>query len=71
LDWKARVDLSHERWPNKTVQGDLERVLFDEPTVLRRLDEIAAQFVVGYGLDYDERYRNLPCIGVMRKELVK
>ena len=55
----------------KTVQGDLERVLFDEPTILRRLDEMAAQFVVGYGLDYDERYRNLPCIGVLRKELVK
>jgi len=26
--------------------------------------------VVGYGLDYDERYRNLPCIGVLRKELM-
>ena len=23
-------------------------------------------FVVGYGLDYDEKYRNLPYIGVMR-----
>ena len=129
------------------MQGDLERVLFDEPTILRRLDEIAAQifidyrgreltviavlngslmfmadllrriplalkfdclsvasyhgqaqtsgevifkkkrrarevdanylgfeiedeFVVGYGLDYDERYRNLPCIGVLPKELI-
>src|SRR5207247_6724433 len=25
--------------------------------------EIADEFVVGYGLDYMERYRNLPCIG--------
>jgi hypoxanthine phosphoribosyltransferase len=25
-------------------------------------------FVVGYGLDYDERLRNLPFIGVMRFE---
>src|SRR5437773_10119360 len=31
--------------------------------------EIEDEFVVGYGLDYDERYRNLPCIGVLRKEL--
>jgi hypoxanthine phosphoribosyltransferase len=31
--------------------------------------EIADEFVVGYGLDYMERYRNLPCIGVLRKEL--
>jgi len=27
--------------------------------------EIADQFVVGYGLDYKERYRNLPYIGVL------
>ena len=53
------------------MQGDLERVLFDELTILRRLDEMAAQFVVGYRLDYNERYRNLPCIDVLRKELVK
>jgi hypoxanthine phosphoribosyltransferase len=32
--------------------------------------EIEDEFVVGYGLDYDERYRNLPCIGVLRKTLV-
>ena len=31
---------------------------------------IANEFVVGYGLDYMERYRNLPCIGVLRKELI-
>jgi len=32
--------------------------------------DIADEFVVGYGLDYMERYRNLPCIGVLRKELM-
>ena len=32
--------------------------------------EIADEFVVGYGLDYMERYRNLPCIGVLREELI-
>src|SRR5437763_6394923 len=32
--------------------------------------EIADEFVVGYGLDCDERYRELPCIGVLRKELM-
>lgn len=26
------------------------------------------EFVVGYGLDYDEFYRNLPYIGVLKKE---
>lgn len=32
--------------------------------------EIADEFVVGYGLDYMERYRNLPCIGVLRRDLI-
>ena len=32
--------------------------------------EIADEFVVGYGLDYMERYRNLPCIGVLREDLI-
>ena len=27
--------------------------------------QIPAEFVVGYGLDYDQRYRNLPYIGVV------
>ncbi len=31
---------------------------------------IANEFVVGYGLDYMERYRNLPCIGVLRNDLI-
>src|ERR1700720_3523665 len=32
--------------------------------------EIEDEFVVGYGLDFMERYRNLPSIGVLRKELI-
>ena len=29
------------------------------------------EFVIGYGLDYDEKYRNLPYIGVLKPELYK
>src|SRR5436189_261773 len=99
------------------MQCDLERVLFEEPAIHRRFDELAAQisndyrnhevtviavltgslifmsdllrriplplkldyvgfeiedeFVVGYGFDFMERYRNLPYIGVLRKELLE
>ena len=31
--------------------------------------EIPDAFVVGYGLDYDERYRNLPYIGILRESV--
>jgi hypoxanthine phosphoribosyltransferase len=33
--------------------------------------EIEDEFVVGYGLDFRERYRNLPYIGVLRRELME
>jgi hypoxanthine phosphoribosyltransferase len=31
--------------------------------------KIPDKFVVGYGLDFAERYRNLPCIGVLKPQL--
>lgn len=50
--------------------------LLDKPT-RRRADvsanyvgfEIPDAFVVGYGLDYAERYRNLPFIGILKPEI--
>lgn len=30
---------------------------------------IPKEFVVGFGLDYDEKYRNLPYVGVLKKEI--
>lgn len=48
---------------------------FDKPE--RRIADIKAdyigapvpdEFIVGYGLDYDEKYRNLPFVGVLKKE---
>jgi hypoxanthine phosphoribosyltransferase len=32
--------------------------------------EIPNRFVIGYGLDFAERYRNLPYVGVLDPDLV-
>jgi hypoxanthine phosphoribosyltransferase len=31
--------------------------------------DIPDEFVVGYGLDFDERYRNLPYVGILKPEI--
>ncbi len=31
--------------------------------------EIPDAFIVGYGLDYDERFRNLPYVGILKEEI--
>lgn len=53
-------------------------VLLDKPS--RRVERVRADytgfvipdhFVVGYGLDFAEKYRNLPFVGVLRAELYR
>ena len=31
--------------------------------------DIPDEFVIGYGLDYDNKYRNLPYIGILKREI--
>lgn len=45
----------------RTVQMDVEYTGFSLPDA----------FVVGYGLDYAEKYRNLPYLGILKKEIYK
>jgi hypoxanthine phosphoribosyltransferase len=66
------VRLLHERRP-----ASLEIcTLIDKPS--RRLIEVPVkyvgftipdQFVVGYGLDYDQKFRNLPYVGILKPEV--
>ena len=53
-------------------------VLLDKPA--RRIERVAAdyvgftipdEFVVGYGLDYGEKYRNLPFVGLLHPNIVR
>jgi hypoxanthine phosphoribosyltransferase len=53
-------------------------VLLDKPT--RRVEKVKADyvgfeipdhFVVGYGLDFAEKYRNLPFVGVLKPEMYR
>ena len=53
-------------------------VLLDKPS--RRVESVQADyvgfeipdlFVIGYGLDYAERYRNLPFVGVLKPEMYR
>ena len=51
------LDKPEGRMPGITLKADM--VGFEIPN----------EFVVGYGLDYDEYYRNLPYIGVLKPEV--
>jgi len=65
------IDILYQRKPNSIRLC----TLLDKPE--RRVKEVAVdytcfeipdEFVVGYGLDYAQRYRNLPYIGVVETE---
>ena len=66
------IDILHKRNPNSIHLC----ILLDKPE--RRVKKqvkvdytcftIPDEFVVGYGLDYDQKYRNLPFIGVVEQQ---
>ena len=51
------LDKPERRNPRVTLQADYTGFT------------IPNEFVVGYGLDYDEKYRNLPYIGILKPEV--
>jgi len=53
-----------------TLLDKAARRIVDNLPIDYRGFEVPDTFVVGYGLDYRQRYRNLPCIGVLKPEIL-
>lgn len=62
---KARQPLSLDIC---TLLDKSVRRIIDMPLAYKGFD-VPDQFVVGYGLDYGQRYRNLPFIGVLKENV--
>ena len=57
--------------PDNPYGADVEAILIPEDELRAKLDiadvgfDIPNEFVIGYGLDYAERYRDLPYVGTL------
>lgn len=79
LDTGATLKRIHEHLAHETSALSLKIcVLFRKKIDRPRLVEadyvgfdIPNEFVIGYGLDYNERYRNLPFVGVLTDEAIR
>lgn len=69
---KYILDMLEKRNPNSlsvvTLLDKAERRVADVNAKYVGCD-VPNEFVVGYGLDYNQEYRNLPYIGVLKKEI--
>lgn len=73
IDTGVSMDILMERLKNKGTRSVKLCALLSKPSRRRteiKIDylgfEIPDEFVVGYGLDYDEKYRNLDYIGIYK-----
>jgi hypoxanthine phosphoribosyltransferase len=72
LTLRYLLNVLRERQPKSiavcTFLDKRTRRLVDIP-VRYRCFEIPDRFVVGFGMDYDQRYRTLPCVGILKREI--
>jgi hypoxanthine phosphoribosyltransferase len=75
IDTGKTIVVVKELLKNKGAKDVKVVSLLDKPS--RRTVDVAAEyvgftipneFVIGFGLDYDEKYRNLPYVGVLKEE---
>ncbi len=69
------TDILWEKQPSSIkICTLLDKPARRDPSVKIKADYIGAEvkdeFVVGYGLDYDQKYRNLPFIGILKEEAI-
>lgn len=78
LDTGKTLKHIHDMLSTRNPESIAVVTLLDKPS--RREADICADyvgvdvpnaFVVGYGLDYDQYYRNLPYIGILKEEVYK
>ena len=78
VDTGRTIHTVKEMLLNKKANSVKIITLLDKPS--RRVVDISAdyvgfeienEFVVGFGLDYDQNYRNLPYVGVLKEECYK
>jgi hypoxanthine phosphoribosyltransferase len=72
LTLRYLLNILSGRQPNSlvvcTFLDKATRRLVDIP-VKYRCFEIPDRFVVGFGLDYNQRYRTLPCVGILKSQV--
>jgi len=72
LTLRYLLNILSGRQPNSlvvcTFLDKSARRLVDIPVKYRCFD-IPDRFVVGFGLDYDQRYRTLPCVGILKSHI--
>ena len=74
-DVPAAIDTVIELVPALAADGIRVAALLDKkPARIKDVElhhvgfEIPKEFVIGYGLDYDEQYRNLPYVGILSED---
>lgn len=68
---KALVELLIERGANVEICTLLSKMARREADIDVKYvgADIPDEFVVGYGMDYNEKFRNLPYVGILKKEV--
>ena len=53
----------------RTYEGINKNLSKRRGTTTSNMFSIPNAFVIGFGLDYDEKYRNLPYVGILKEEV--